>query len=151
MSDKINTTTQNLTPNDVNNLSKDPKNVMYEYQFDTVDRVKAVNEVEYLFRECKNACDKIRKEHPEFCDNRCRKELMKDPTFADFSTTHPFFFKFATDRNVSARDMRMAYFQLNLKADVEAGRLSQDEATNRMKMFVIEECKNPHAPLPNQQ
>jgi hypothetical protein len=95
-------------------------------------------------------CDTIRTKNPEFCDNRCRQEIMKAVHIADFSKTHPFFFKMATDRHATARDLRMVYFQLNLKADVDAGKLSQDEATNRMKMFVIEECKNPNLPIPNQ-
>lgn len=145
---KVNGTPQNLTQDEVQKLSKDPKNVMYEYQFDTVDHVKSVIEVDYLFRETLQLATKYRRDHPDHCDKRSRQDLMKKQNIADFSKTHPFLFKIATDRNSTQKDLDMAYTQLNVRANVEAGHITQEMATAHMTKYILEQCKRPDAPLP---
>ena len=140
--DELKTHTTSLTKDELDSISKDPKNVMYEYTCDKVSRVKSVDEVKYLLRETKKEYDSVLSKNKEFCDNRIRRELMETfPQLADFSKTHPLFFKMVTDRNSTSRDYQIAFMHLNLRREVELGNISHEEATQKMNMMVLEQCK----------
>jgi hypothetical protein len=139
---KIPTETKSFTKQQVLDISKDPKNVVYEYEHDLAARVKPVAEVKYLVRETKCVYDDLRRARPESCDNSCRREMMeKSPQLADFSKTHPLFFEKLTNREATVRDFHIMFAHLNLRSQVESGRLSHEEASQQMNLMVMEQCK----------
>ena len=137
--DEIPTRTTTLTSDEVQQITKNPKNIVYQYEHDTVDRVKSVEEVKYNICEAKNEYDHLRKNYPELCDNACRRKLMLK--FADFSKTHPFYFKMVTNRDATPRDFQMAYLFLNMRKQVELGNISEEQATLHIKEMVLNQCK----------
>ncbi len=134
--------TETLTQDRVQELSKSSQNVMYEYEHDTVDRVKSSDEVKYLMRETMIKYKELRETHPEFCDRACRRTLLENETqLRDFKKTHPKIFDVVTNRDASPKDIEVIYFQLNIVKDVEAGKISYEMAMQKVQMHAVEICK----------
>jgi len=140
--DELPTRTTSLTEDQVRKISSDPKNIVYEYTHDKAEKVKPVAEVKYLLKEARQEFLDMRKTRPELCDRACRRELKKGfPSLLDFSKTHPIFFEKITNRDATARDFQIMFAHLNLRSDVESGKISHEEASQKINMMVFEQCK----------
>jgi len=134
--------TKTLTNDDIEKISENPKNIMYEYQHDTVDRVKASDEIKYLMIETMECYKKVREKTPEVCDNACRRELTeKSPQLKDFQKTHPKIFGAITNRKATARDFEVIYFQLNMVKKIELGEMTYETGYQQATMDSMEKCK----------
>ncbi len=133
---------ETLTQDRVEEISKDPKNVMCEYEHDTVDRVKPSDEVKELMMETMRKYKTLRQNQHDLCDRACRRELVKEHDYLkEFQKTHPKIFETLTNRNSNARDFEVIFFQLNILRDVERGEISSDMGMQKVQMHAVDVCK----------
>jgi hypothetical protein len=130
-----------LTPDHIKEAAKDSHNVVYEWEFDSIDHVKPTNQVRALLDDTIREYLQLRKEHPEWCDKKIKSELVaKDHRFADFKTSHPIYFDKATNRNSNKRDFEVMYFMIDIKARVESGELTHNQATQYIQLYTVKQC-----------
>lgn len=140
--DKLSSRTTNLTKSQLDKLTEDPKNLVYDYTHDQVERVKSVEEVKYLIQGVRQEYLTLRANQPDLCDRACRRQLTQDSTsFADFAKTHPLMFERITNRDATEQDFQIMFAHLRLRALVESGRMSHEEATQKVNLLVLEHCK----------
>jgi hypothetical protein len=54
--------------------------------------------------------------------------------------THPIYFEKATNRNSNKRDFEVMYFMLDMKAKVDRGELTHNQATQYIQMYMVKQC-----------
>ncbi len=122
-------------------IRSQPGNVVYDYEYDEVDRVKSMSEVKSTITDLRKAYLHLRIAREDLCDNACRRILLDDPKFANFKKSHPSIFSNCTNREADLRLFEVMFAQINLREQVELGKMTQDEASQMMQAMVLEKCK----------
>lgn len=142
--DQLTTKTATIRDADIKKLTDDPKNIVYEYKYDSVERVKTSAEVKALMKDTHQQYNKMKAQHPDWSDDECRRNLMEQQdggVVADFCRSHPLIFKTITDRSSTPQQFQMIFFQLNLMRQVETGSVSKDVAGQQVQMASYQLCK----------
>ena len=147
-------TIETLSNKDVQQMSaKDPKKVVYEYQFDTVDRVKSAREVAQLIQitlqKRNDLLDEEDKKKKGSGENRgsdgdrdeiIRYRLVENfPVLRDFQNTHPSIFSRITSSTFTPKEMELLQYQLNLRLMVETGQISKSQAGEIVQMKTVQQ------------
>ncbi len=129
--------------------AKDPKKVVYEYQFDTVDRIKPAKEVadlihltlqkrNELLESIDDGSEKTQQQRKN--DDEIRNYLASHfPALEDFQNTHPSIFVRITSSKFSPKEMQLLQFQLNLRAMVETGQISPNQAGELVQLHTVKQ------------
>jgi hypothetical protein len=134
--------TEYLSESHMRRLADDPKNLVYEYKFDEVDRVKPMEEVERLLRQTIAVYSDFRKQNPDWCDRHCKLEILKKyPELKDFCETHPRYFKMATNRSTTGEELKNLYLLVQVRSLVEKGKMTEDQAKQYVMSTMLEKCK----------
>ena len=83
-----------LTSEQVRELDKDDQTTVLDYEYDTVERVLPMHEVQGALQQCCDDFARARAAHPDWTDEQIRETLRASPLAA----THPTIFAKATDR-----------------------------------------------------
>jgi len=131
-----------FTGSQLDKLTQNSNNEVYEYQYDSVDRVKSVAEVKTLMKTLRLAYLKLRETDPELCDNAIRRKILEDNvTMQDFKKTHPKIFELFANRKSEPKDFEIILYQLNIRLNVENGTIPQEEGTRLVQLYLYEKFK----------
>lgn len=135
------TRTGTFTQSQMDEIRSQPGNVVYEYEYDKVDHVKSMSEVKSTITDLRKAYLHLRNTREDLCDKACRRVLLENPKFANFQKSHPSIFSNCTSREADQRLFEVMFAQINLREQVELGKVTQDEASQMMQAMVLEKCK----------
>ena len=140
-------------------------NEVYEWKWDSVDRVKSSEEVRYLFAEANVVFAEELEKNPTWDENALRHNVReRDQKLDDFADTHPYFFEKATTKlppkpdetdpdcnekmtkyNYQKESMektrKLTCFMLQMRRQVESGKISQLHASQVVQGYNIQHCK----------
>lgn len=146
-------------------IANTPGNQVYEWKWDSVDRVKSSGEVQYLFEEANVAFAEELKKNPTWDETALRQNVQRrSEQLNDFATTHPYFFEKATtkpptkpsesdpnyseklqkynyEKDLMDKSRKSACFMLKMRKMVEDGHMSQINASQVVQAYNIQECK----------
>jgi hypothetical protein len=137
---------QLITPSRAKELANDSSNVVYEYEFDTVQYVKKAVHVESLLYETFQEYLVLRNQNPQWSDNHCRFYLCSKHyndsndfnKFADFQKSHPRFFETMTNRNTTQKELVPLFKMIELKKKEERREITANEASQINQQFQLE-------------
>ena len=137
---------QMLSEKRLQELSKDPANIVYTYEYDTPEKPKAAPEVKVYYRRLKGIYTKIRREYPGWDDSAVRDHVREtDAEMKDFEQSHPAIFKALTDRTSKPEHLQHILYMVYLLEMVENGRITKENATEHAKAFLVEQFKRGEA------
>ena len=140
-------------------------NQVYEWKWDSVDRVKSSEEVQYLFEEANLVFAEELKKNPTWDETALRHNVQQShQKFTDFANTHPYFFEKATTKppakpddtdpdynekmtkytyetDLMEKTRKLVCFMLQIRKMVEDGRMTQIAASQIVQSFNIQNCK----------
>ena len=130
MSDKVTARTVQLTKEDIEELQKDPKNVVYDVKFTENVEYTPMEKVKHMIGVIRGLCAAIRESNPTWKDDRVRNEVRKRSKAADdmAARTHPKLFLMVTKKTMTDEEARMLSFMINLHEQCEAGEMTKEEA-----------------------
>lgn len=128
-------------------LAADEANKVYDYEYDTVERVLPMDEVEAKLKVIRNIVVAARKEHPEWkwVDHKAHIGA-RYPDLAAMSRTHPKMYDVASHPNSEGRDLVPLFLQIKVMRKVNEGKLTENEgrkivSTELQKHFKLEKGK----------
>lgn len=113
-----------LTPAQVRELDQDDRTTVLEYEYDDVERVLPMNEVQAALQQCRDDFARARTAHPEWTDEQIRETLRASP----LAKTHPTIFDKATDRTTPPHVFETLAALIAIRQRQERG-LADDNAT----------------------
>ncbi len=140
-------------------------NQVYEWKWDSVDRVKSSEEVQYLFEEANVVFAEELKKNPTWDETALRHNVREsNQKFNDFANTHPYFFEKATtkppakpdetdpdcnekmtkynyQKDLMEKTRKLVCFMLQIRKMVEKGEMTQISASQVIQSFTIQNCK----------
>lgn len=133
---------QFITPSHAKKLANEKGNVVYGYEFDSVDHVKPASLVETLLNETFLEYITVREKNPLWDDNQCRQYLFhSNNKLADFAKTHPRFFETMTNRTSTEKELVPLFKMIEIKKREERRELTANEASQLNQQFQIEYWK----------
>ena len=129
MSDKVQSSTCQLTPEEIEQLRQDPRNVVYEVQHDEVDYTP-MTEVKRGMGVIRQMAAQMRSEHSDWDEEKVRSEIRSRSAVAEkmASSTHPRLFKLITAESVDEKTADMLAYMIGLHERVERGEISKEES-----------------------
>ena len=113
-----------LTAAQVRELDQDDRTSVLEYDYDTVERVLPMHEVQGALQQCRDDFARARAAHPDWTDEKIRDTLRASPLAA----THPTIFDKATDRTTPPHVFETLTALMAIRQRQERG-LADDNAT----------------------
>lgn len=145
--EKLDTRTEILSDKRLEELSNDPQNIVYQYEHDTVDRVKPASEVKMLIHQLRETYFAARAAAPARSDTAIRNDILETSAlFRDFEKTHPRFFDQCTDRDTTPEHMQSMFTMLNIRKLQEAGKYTEEQAQQLVSTFLLDRFKRGPAP-----
>lgn len=162
------TTSTNVHPVQKKKMTKianTPGNQVYEWKWDNVDRVKSADEVRYLFEESNVVFAEELKKNPTWDETALRQNVQnRFAQLKDFAETHPNFFEKATtkpptkpsetdpnyeeklkkynyEKDLLEKSRKSICFMLQMRSQVENGKISQLNASQIVQGFQIQQFK----------
>ena len=129
MSDDVQSSTVQLTPEEIARLREDPRNVVYEVQHDEVDYTPMA-EVKRVMGVIRALAAQMRLEHPDWDEDKVRTEIRARSAAAEnmASKTHPRLFKVITGETIDEKTADMLVYMIGLHERVERGEISKEES-----------------------
>lgn len=133
---------QMLSEERLRELAEDPTNIVYTYEYDTPDKPKAAPEVKVYYRKLKKVYARVCQEYPAWSDEAIRDHIREtNAQMKDFEQSHPAIFKALTDRTSKPEHLKHILYMVYLLEMVENKYLSQEEATEHAKAFLVDQFK----------
>ena len=124
-------------------LAKEPQNIVYKVTYDEVDYVPMKN-VKRLMSVVRGLSASIRGEHADWSDDQVREEITRRSTVAKRmkEKTHPRLFLKITDRNLTDEDAEAIAFMITLYERKENGELTQEDVETATYVKVLQAAQN---------
>lgn len=128
-------------------LAADESNRVYDYEYDTVQRVLPMDEVETKLKVIRGIVVAARAEHPDWKWADIKAHIAaRYPDLADMARTHPKMYDVASHPASTGRDLVPLFLQIKVMRKVAEGKMTDAEArkvvsTELQKHFALERGK----------
>ena len=115
----------------IQKLEKDDANMVLRYEYDEVERVLPMAEVEGLIRNIVEREERRTHKAEDF-----RKILEADKKFTSFARTHPTIYQKVTDRHTSTQEIETLCGLMSIRAKQERGELSDAQVAGGLEHYL---------------
>ena len=128
-----------LNQSELENLSKDPRNRIYQYEYDTPT-------VSFTATQQKLAVAEIRAEYVQLCksnndDDKIRAELKQNPKWNKFAENHDKTFELITNRNTPHDHLLHVNYMLYLREQQDIGNIDSTNANMMIQDYLVSKFK----------
>lgn len=121
----------------IHKLEQDEGNMVLQYEYDEVERVLPMTEVEALVRAVVTHADRRTMEVDAF-----RQKIQADDSaMATFARTHPTIFRKVTDRRTPPRELETLCGMMSIRAKQERGELSDAQVAGGLEHYLRQQIK----------
>lgn len=141
---KAKESTEWFTQKHLDELSQDPKNVVYQYSTDhsVASTIKTFNadEAKTTVRNIRKRYLELRVEHKDWSDDKIRERIcIENRTWKEFAKSYKSLFVCTTDQNTDESRMTHIFYILYMYKLKEIGTLSEKECNARVQAYMIKE------------
>lgn len=136
--------TKTLSNTDLEQLSQDPSNVVYKYEYDAsaVDTTLNASKCRELVGNIRQAFLNIRTTKPLMSDDDIRNWFcFTNWLWRGFAESHPSIFEKITNRNTDIYKMNIILYILLMQHQVETGKMTKKEGDKRVQEYVLKNLK----------
>ena len=125
-----------LTEAEVARLRNDDENVFLDYEYDKVERILTMDEVEATMLRLRNAFDATPAQPNEGEEALRARIERQDPTFEAFAQSHPSIFRMCTCATTTPTQLETLRGMMRLRQRVERGQTNEADASVSLDRYL---------------
>jgi hypothetical protein len=135
-------TPQFLNQNEIKKLADDPKNRVFEYQYDTATATFTIAQQKHCITTIRNLFLELRKTQPDWSDVKIQEDITsKNNLLKSFAENNTKIFEKCASRQSSENDLNHIKYMLYLRDQCDAGAISESQAQETIQNYLITQFK----------